>query len=296
MEDKQEQLSLEVESTVIDEGPLETLPDTLKVLDKDFKAFDKARKALAPLSKRNDASATEVVSTLGKAISTLRTIKLESVLSDLDHQHAALTLRRDEAFKRRREDLARSAKEGGWTVRRLKHYDFVGCFQVNYKQERVTLRVGSEVLTTLDEVDGVALFSHLQEEKDRLDRFPFSRPDFFHSLKDATRLARVLERDRDGKVPIRTLYPLLVLIRQSRNERFVVHPFLKSFTEYSQSQFVYDLARFGREGWKADRGERLCNQPPNMASIDKGLTMTLPSFDGDGSGGPQLGAVWIDKA
>ena len=296
MENKQEQLSLEVEGTMTDEGPLKTLPDTLKVLDRDFRAFGKARKALAPLSKPNETSPTEVMSALGKAISALRTINLEGVLSDLDRQRAELARRREDAFERRREDLTRSAKEGGWTVRRLRHYDFVGCFQVNYKQERVTLRVGSEVLTTLNEVDGVTLYSRLQEEKERLDRFPFSRLDFFHSLKDAIRLARVLERDRDGKVPIRTLYPLLVLIRQSRNERFVAHPVLKSFTEYPISQFVYDLARFGREGWKTDRGERLCNQPPNMASIDKGLTMTLPSFDGDGSGGPQLGAIWTDRA
>ena len=296
MEDKQEQLSLEVESTVTGEGPLETLPNTLKVLDRDFKALGKARKALAPLSKPNETSATEVMSALGKAISALRTINLEGVLSNLDCQRAELARWREGAFERRREDLARSAKATGWATRRLRHYDFVGCFQVNYKHERVTLRVGSEVLTTLSEVDGVTLFSRLQEAKKRLDGFPFSRPDFFQSLKDAIRLARLLERDRDGKVPIRTLYPLLVLIRQSRNERFVAHPVLKSFTEYPISQFVYDLARFGREGWKTERGERLCNQPPNMASIDKGLTMTLPSFDGDGSGGPQLGAVWTDKA
>ena len=296
MEGKQEQLLLEVEGTVTDEDLLKTLPDTLKVLDRDFRAFGKARKALAPLSKPNEASTTEVMSALSKAISTLRAIKLESVLLDLDRQHAALIQHRDEAFKRRRDDLARSAKGADWAVKRLRQYDFIGCFQVNYKQERITLRVGSEVLTTFNEVDGVTLFSHLQEEKERLDGFPFSRPDFFHSLKDAIRLARVLERDRDGKVPIRTLHPLLVLIRQSRNERFVAHPVLKSFTEYPISQFVFDLARFGREGWKTERGERLCNQPPNMASIDKGLTMTLPSFDGDGSGGPQLGAIWTDKA
>ena len=296
MEDKQEQLSLEVGGTMTDEGPLATLPDTLKVLDRDFRAFGKARKALAPLAKPNETSPTEVMSALGKATSALRSINLEGVLSDLDRQRAELARRREDAFERRREDLARSAKERGWTVRRLRHYDFVGCFQVNYKQERVTLRVGSEVLTILNEVDGVTLFSRLQEEKKRLDGFPFSRIDFFHSLKDAIRLARVLERDRDGKVPIRTLYPLLVLIRQSRSEHFVAHPVLKSFTEYPISQFVYDLARFGREGWKTDQGERLCNQPPNMASIDKGLTMTLPSFDGDGSGGPQLGAIWTDRA
>ena len=125
MENKQEQLSLEVEGTVTDEGLLETLPDTLKVLDRDFRAFGKARKALAPLSKPNEASTTEVMSALGKAISTLRTIKLESVLLDLDRQRAELARRREDAFERRREDLARSAKAAGWAVRRLRHYDFV---------------------------------------------------------------------------------------------------------------------------------------------------------------------------
>ena len=109
-------------------------------------------------------------------------------------------------------------------------------------------------------------------------------------------LARRQGKDRDGKVPIRTLYPLVVLARHSRDARFVKRPITKSFTEYSMAQFVYDLARFGRDGWKTDRGERLCNQPPNMASIAKGATVTLPSLDGDGSGGPQLGAIWVDKA
>ena len=33
-----------------------------------------------------------------------------------------------------------------------------------------------------------------------------------------------------------------------------------------------------------------------MATIAKGATVTLPSLDGDGSGGPQLGAIWVDKA
>lgn len=39
MEDKQEQLSLEVEGTMTDEGPLKTLPGTLKVLDRNSRAF-----------------------------------------------------------------------------------------------------------------------------------------------------------------------------------------------------------------------------------------------------------------
>ena len=190
----------------------------------------------------------------------------------------------------------RCAKEAGWPAKRLKEDDFVGGFHVSYRSEQVTLRLGSEPLTTFDEPDGSNLFSRLQEEKSKLEEFPFARLDFIESFKDAIHLARRQEKDRDGKVPIRILYPLFVLARQSRDERFIKRPVTKSFTEYSMAQFVYDLARFGRDGWKTDRGERLCNQPPNMASIAKGATVTLPLLDGDGSGGPQLGAVWVDRA
>ena len=43
--------------------------------------------------------------------------------------------------------------------RRLKEYDFVGRFRVSYRQERVTLSLGSESLTTFDEADGARLLA-----------------------------------------------------------------------------------------------------------------------------------------
>ena len=70
-------------------------------------------------------------------------------------------------------------------------------------------------------------------------------------------------------MPIRRLYPLVVLVRQSQDERFVKRPEQKSFRNYPMAQFVYDLARFGKDGWIM-QGERLSTQTPNMASIQKG--------------------------
>lgn len=259
------------------------------------KALDRARRTVNVLVKAQDTSPSARISDLGKAIAALQELEVARVLSDLNHQHAELVETRDNALKLRRENLARSASEAGWAVKRLKEYDFAGGFQVSYKLERVTLRLGSELLTTFDEPDGASLFSRLREERSKLEKFPFARLDFMESCKDAIHLARRQGKDRDGKVPIRALYPLFVLARQGRDERFIKRPVAKSFTEYSMAQFVYDLARFGRDGWKTERGERLCNQPPNMASIAKGATITLPSLDGDGSGGPQLGSVWIDR-
>ena len=277
------------ESRIPDEGARQYLLDMVRTLDR-------ARKAVDLLVKAKDTSPLGRIAALDKAIVALQGIELARMLSLLDRERSGLVQDREEELRDRRENLARSAKDAGWPVKRLKEYDFVGGFRVSYKLDQVTLRLGSETLMTFDELDGTNLFSRLQEERSKLEGFPFARSDFIESIKDAIHLARRQGKDRDGKVPIHTLYPLFVLARQSRDARFMRQPVTKSFTEYSMAQFVYDLARFGRNGWTTDRGERLYNQPPNMASIAKGETATLPSLDGDGSNGPQLGAVWIDRA
>ena len=289
MAGEQGKLPLGKENTIPDEGARQSLPDVLNTLDR-------ARKTVDLLVKAKDTSRAGRISALDKAIVALQEIEPARMLLTLNRERSVLVQSRDEVLKHRRENLARAAKEAGWPVKRLEEHDFAGGFQVSYKLEQVTLRLGSEPLTIFDEPDGTSLFSRLQEERSKLEGFPFARPDFIESIKGAVHLARWQGKDRDGKVPIRTLYPLFVLARQSRDSRFIKRPVAKTFTEYSMAQFVYDLARFGRDGWETDRGERLRNQPPNMASIAKGATVTLPSLDGDGSGGPQLGAVWIDRA
>ena len=266
----------------------ESLPNVLK-------ALEQSRKAVALLVKAKGASPAGSTAALDKAVAALQELELAQPLRTLSLERAELIRIREASLKDRREDLIRSAKEAGWLIKRLKDYDFACGFRVNYKMERVTLHLGSERFATFEEVDGAILFSRLQAERSKLEDFPFTRASFIELIKDSIHLARRQGKDRDGKVPIRTLYPLVVLARHSRDARFVKHPTIKFFTEYSIAQFVYDLARFGREGWETQRGERLCNQAPNMASIAKGASVTLPSLEGDGSGGPQLGAIWVDK-
>ena len=286
MSDRQRELPLETEAAANHHAQQENVRDTLK-------ALDRARRRLAPTMKSMDYGETVSVASLDKVIDVLRPIV--DILSTLDTQRAALTKERDETLNARRERMHQAAQEAGWAAKRLKDYDYVGCFRVNYRQERVTLRIGSEVLSTFDETDGDRLVTRLQDEKRKLDEFPFIRTEFFQSIKGAIHVARVQGKDRDNKIPIRILFPLVVLVRQSFDNRFVSRPVHSSFTEYPMAQFIYDLARFGRESWTC-RDERLRSQVPNMVSIGRGHTVALPSLDGDGSGGEQIGLVWIQRA
>lgn len=273
-----------------DQGSCTSLKDAPKALDKACKAL-KAVVAVKPETTLKDALALQ-----NKAIAAIQAIGLEDVLRILKQERDELALSRDDAFKCRREKLLRSAEKAGWTIKRLKNYDYVGCFRVNYKKERVTVLLGSEPLSTVDEVDGERLFAHLQSKRKNLDEFPFERLNFFQSMKEALTLARAQGQDQDGKVPIRKLYPRMVIVRQSQNEHFLKSPGSKSFTDYPMAQFLYDLARFGQEGWKVDGGWRLSSQTPNMASVAKSTTVKLPTLHGDGSrGGEQLGMIWIQK-
>ena len=297
MNSKQEQLPLEQarlplkqEDTMTDQDPRTSLTDAPKALDKAYKTL----KAVVSV-KPKDTSMKDALALYNKAIAALQAIGLEDALRILEQEHAELVRRRDDAFKSRREELLRSAEEAGWTVKRLKNYDFVGCFRVNYKKERVTVQLGSEPLETFDEVDGTRLFAHLQSKRENLDGFPFERLHFFYSIKEAVALARAQHQDQDGKVPIRKLYPRMVLVRQSQNEHFLKHPSSKSFTDYPMAQFLYDLARFGQDGWKVEGGWRLSNRTPNMASVAKCATVKLPTLHGDGSRGEQLGMIWVEK-
>ena len=258
-------------------------------------SIDRARRAVVHLEKNSSNTLSERLAALEKAIIALQQMESERVLAQLSRTRELLVQEREESLKRRREQLARSAKEAGCPIKRLNDFDYVEGFRVNYRYERVSLMLGTESLPSFKEEDGARLFARVQEEREKLESFPFVRQDFFESIKDAIQLAQRQGKDRDGKVPVRTLYPLLVLVRQSRDVNFMRRPVGKCFADYSMAQFVYDLARFGRDGWQDDKGERLRNQPPNMASISRRATVTLPSLDGDGSGGPQLGAVYISR-
>lgn len=274
----------QIESSAVTPESVPSLTELLKRTNRVRRVLTQTKKGQANLSAQD----------VGKVVSALQAIEIDRVVSELEKQRAALTAAHDETLSRRREDLERAAKAAGWTVRRLSRFDDVDCFRLEYKKDKVVIKLGSEVLLTVTEVDGSRLLSRLRTEKQQLEAVSFDRAEFFATIKAAIGLARVLDKDRDGKVLVRDLHPLVVLIRQTGNERFVKRPTQRLFAEYPMAQFAFDLARFGRDGWATERGERLSNQPPNMASISKGLTVTLPSLDG--RKGEQICALYVQRA
>lgn len=253
-------------------------------------ALDRAKRTLAPTMKSMKPNQAMSITSVDKAITALR--PLSKIFSDLEQHRVDLDREHQTALANRREDLLKTARDAQWSVARRGSYDFVGCFRVNYRNDRVTLRIGSEELTHFDETDGKGLFSRLVKEKEDLDTFPFVRSDFFRSIRGSIDLARSQNRHRDGKVPIRQLYPLVVLTRHSLDNVFIKRPLKKFFTEYSMAQFVYDLARFGKVSWKED-GYRLRTRTPNMDS--SGQSVTLPLLDRAGSDGHLVGVIWIER-
>ncbi len=270
----------------------EASPDAMK------KVLGKVTRALTALAKARKVDPGQAFSARNKAVVALRDLdtRLDGWIRDLDAEQAAHARQREAALDRRRDDLSRSAMEADWTVLRRRDYDIVDCFRVDYAKDRVTVRLGSEKMDAFDEADGRRLFARLSTAREALDRFPFDRLGFLQALKDAIGLAETLKQDRNGRVPIRKLYPMVVLARQLRNERFLKKPDSKTYADYPMTQFVYDFARFGREGWKTERGERVSNQPPNMATVAKGGSVTLPVLGGRDADGVQLGSIWIERS
>jgi hypothetical protein len=273
---------------VINEELKKSVGATIKILDK-------ARRAAGALTKAKEPGLTEALPLVEKTIDALRAVRLDDLLRDLDQQRAELNRLADQTLARRREGLLRAAKEAGWRTRRMQDYDNVDCFRVNYKRTRVTLQLGSETLDAFDELDGQKVFVRMQESRLKLDSFPFSREAFFKAIRDAIGSAKMQGLDRDGKVAVRKLYALFVLVRQSHDEAFMKRPSTRSLNDYSICQFIYDLARFGKSGWKVNHGERLASQTPNMGTITKGEAITLPVLGGEGRG-TQLATLWIEKA
>ena len=265
-----------------------------------IKKDDRFRRTARAWIKATDLSAAAELPLFTKSIDALRAVRsLDGNLFEvLDRQRAELARSLDEQLERRREYLLRAATETGRRALRRQDYDHVDCFRVKYKRVRVTLELGSERYVAFDETDGRRVFERITEARSELDNFPFSRDAFFKTMKDAIATARAKEIGRDGQVPIRELYPLVVVERQFRDQAFVKQPSAKRFSDYSMCQFIYDLARFGKSGWLAGRGERLCSRTPNMRTVVARRAVTLPVLEGPGSSaqGQLIAVLWIDKA
>ena len=93
---------------------------------------------------------------------------------------------------------------------------------------------------------------------------------------------------------MRLVYVYVVLLRNLQFDDFVSKPSTRSFREYSSSQFVFDLARFGKKDWSCG-DETLRGQTPNMATVSAGKSLTLPNLEELDKLGHQFALVRIEK-
>ena len=278
------------ESTVArTEGARMDLGRHLKELQRLVGALKKLHATKKPLSDDHLAEA------LAEAIAAARLLNLSELLATLEQQARDVAGRIDSAVEHRRENLLKSARARDMPHKRFGDFDRVGPFKVSYKGKKTRLELGSELALEFEEVDGVKVFERIQQQLEALEKEPLARDELFRTIRDALRIARDRGKDRDGWVPVRSLYVYVALLRNLQFDDFVKRPTARSFREYSTAQFVYDLARFGRRDWSCG-DETLRAETPNMATVSAGKAMTLPSLEEVGKLGLQFARVRVEKA
>ena len=258
------------------------------------RAVDSLSRAIKEAMKSKDTSDIDRVVTLRKALKFARELPLSDLIAEVERTITQAEERIAAGLNERREQLLKAARDAAIPHKRFTEFDQVGVFKVTYKGKRVRLHLGSELAVEFDETDGRRVLDRIQAEKSALDRVPFSREEFFRMVKTALQLARAEGHQGDGGVPIRLLYPFLVLARQARSKEFLDAPKSRQFTEYPMVQFVYDLARFGRGGWALGT-ESLRTTGPNMATIQQGKAVMLPLLDSLDGTPTQLAVLRLER-
>jgi hypothetical protein len=258
------------------------------------KAVDALSRALKPLSSEQALPVGELADAFEEAIKACAHLDLESLAKDLKEEVEGVRLRLEKVLASRREDLLKAAREHEFPHKRFSEYDHVGPFKISYKGRSVLVEMGSERFETLSEANGAALFELIREKANGLERDAMPREVFFQTLKDALRLAKTIGHAEDGRVAVRALYPLVVLARHARSEAFLNKPEGRTFKDYPLTQFLYELARFGRDGWRCG-DELLRTQTPNMATISQGKTLMLPNLDAQDGTSHRIAVLWIEK-
>jgi len=251
------------------------------------KQFEKARLTLKALEQNKEGLDVEL-KLLSDAHDALKSIDINSSLRFLAESLSIGKIQLENLLAQRRQALENSAREANIAYRRLSTTDKVGLFELTYSKSKVIVKVGSEILCTLEEVDGKKLLDRLVLEKNELEKNRLTRENFFKAMKLAIALAYADGKVQNGKVKVHDLFTYLVLTRQLvQSDVFRKKPTQKSFSDYSKAMLIFELFKFGEheDGWILG-SERLSNQGPNMATQSEALM--LPD-----TGGSIVQILWL---
>ncbi|MBM4289397.1 MAG: hypothetical protein FJ135_14855 [Deltaproteobacteria bacterium] len=229
---------------------------------------------------------------LRQALTAAQALQEENIAVQLSAVMEALERQLTELTEHRREALWVAAREAAWPCKRFDRFDRLLPLEVEYQPTKVRLKVGSETYQEVQELDGARLFHRVKEAAEKLAQAPFQREEFFRLLHAAYAFVRQTSSRSDDWLHIRQLYPTMVLLQQTMNQEFMKQPEGRQFRSYPSAQFVYDLSRFGQEGWSC-RGYKLETRTPSMRETAQ--AMILPNLASVEQPGPQIAHLHIVK-
>ena len=146
------------------------------------KLFEKAAEALKKVVKPLP-EASEELPLIEAALATLQRVDRAGAVHDLRAREIVVRAEFDAKFAARRQDLETKARQAGLSYRRSARSDKIDNLEVEYSNRKVKILVGSEELTTFEEIDGAKVIERIQTELDRLKGMLLPREIFFGVLK-----------------------------------------------------------------------------------------------------------------
>lgn len=231
-------------------------------LDAEANAVLRLGKVLVAAVKSRASGRPDFVKRIEEAIRLANQIDWATLKANIVREAAEVQERVETNLRSRREKLHQVAGMAQWFGQMGGHYDRIDVFQVEYEGATAVVKLGGVLCERVKEMDGEALFARLKQLKAGLEQATFQRETFFHQLKEAYGTCRRAGTG-DEYVPVGELHREMLLVRARDSERFRKTGDAKDIQAYTLPQFIFDLARFLREGVTLDE-ERIVTQTPSM--------------------------------
>lgn len=254
-----------------------SLQKRLNAALKASKAFDKA------------TSSKDRLGYLTTLTSALEALANPGLTSEVAACKRAIEIAVEAGLAKRREEIARQAKDRQLTHIRYEKYDRIDIFEVHYSGEKVSIKLGSLQDSDLVDSDGSKTITHLVERRSSLVTMCLKRNRFFSCIESALAMATADGRSHEGKVAVRDLFPYVALRRQLERDKFTKQPDASNFVNYSLAEFAFELLHFGSDsehGWTCGE-KRLNNRGPAMST--QHLAIQLPDQNRT-----QVYMLWIE--
>jgi hypothetical protein len=247
----------------------------LSGLDADANVVQRLGKVLVAAAKSRAFGRPEYAKQIEEASRLANQVDWAALKGNIEREAGEFRERVETNLRSRREKLHQAASAAQWHAQMGSQYDRIDIFQVEYEGATAVVKLGGVPYERVKEVDGEKLFARLTELKGALEKAPFRREGFFQQLRGA--YSTCLRGGRsDEFVSVRELHREMVLERARGGEQFRKSGNAKHIEAYGLPQFIFDLARFVREGITVG-GERMVTQTPSMRESKE--TIHIPSLD-----------------